>query len=322
MRRLWTRNLLVMLVLLLSGCGIGLHKGVVAPQPATPGPSIGRGHTIKHVIMILMENHNWSSILGSSSAPYINKTLLPMASSAAQYYNPPHLHPSLPNYLWLEAGTNCFSSTGCIRSDGNPDIFPISSTMHLTTLLHHAGISWRAYAENMPVGTCPLTSAHLYAPRHVPFLFFDDVSRNIPYCKSHIRPFTQLSSDLAHNTMADYTFITPNVCDDMHTPCTFPLDTTRQGDTWLSRVVPSILASRWYRAGGAVFITWDEAGNGDGPIGMIVLSPDAKGHNYVSHIHYTHSSTLRTMEEIFGVRPFLGGARDAASLRDLFKRFP
>ena len=34
---------------------------------------------------------------------------------------------------------------------------------------------------------------------------------------------------------------------------------------------------------------------------MIVLSPFAKGNNYAGSIMYDHSSTLRTMEEIFSV---------------------
>src|SRR5450631_1856480 len=58
------------------------------------------------VFVILMENHEWSQIKGSASAPYINNTLLPMGAHAEQYYNPPNLHPSEPNYIWLEAGTN------------------------------------------------------------------------------------------------------------------------------------------------------------------------------------------------------------------------
>src|SRR5207247_4987326 len=61
---------------------------------------------IHTVFLILMENHDWSSIKGSPSAPYINDILLPIASHAEQYYNPPGVHPSEPNYLWLEAGTN------------------------------------------------------------------------------------------------------------------------------------------------------------------------------------------------------------------------
>src|SRR5439155_19087737 len=61
---------------------------------------------IHTVFLILMENHDWSSIKGSPSAPYINDSLLPIASYAEQYYNPPGVHPSEPDYLWLEAGPN------------------------------------------------------------------------------------------------------------------------------------------------------------------------------------------------------------------------
>src|SRR5947209_13104847 len=57
------------------------------------------------VFVIVMENHNWSSIKAIPDGPYINNTLLPMVSSCEQYYNPPGAHPSEPNYLWLEAGT-------------------------------------------------------------------------------------------------------------------------------------------------------------------------------------------------------------------------
>jgi hypothetical protein len=53
-----------------------------------------------------MENHNWSDIKGKPAAPYINHSLLPLASYAEHYFNPPGVHPSEPNYLWLEAGTN------------------------------------------------------------------------------------------------------------------------------------------------------------------------------------------------------------------------
>src|SRR5574340_1525089 len=89
----------------------------------------------KHVFLIVMENHNWSDIKNNASAPYINSTLLPMASYAEQYYNPPGNHPSEPNYLWLEAGTN-FN----IFNDDEPDENHQSTTRHLVTLLDQAGI--------------------------------------------------------------------------------------------------------------------------------------------------------------------------------------
>src|ERR1700688_4492582 len=87
----------------------------------------------------------------------------------------------------------------------------------------------------------------------------------------------------------------------MHDSCSPLKDPIRQGDTWLSNEIPKILGSPAYQNGGAVFIVWDEAENGDGPIGMIVISQFAKGGGYSNTTHYTHGSTLRTLEEIFGV---------------------
>ena len=85
-----------------------------------------------------------------------------------------------------------------------------------------------------------------------------------------------------------------------------------------------ITNSAAYQRGGAIFITWDEGQGGDGPIGMIVLSPNAKGGGYQNTIHYTHSSTLKTIEEIFHVTPLLGDAATSTTndLSDLFASFP
>jgi len=49
---------------------------------------------------------------------------------------------------------------------------------------------------------------------------------------------------------------------------------------------------------------------------------DASQTSGPSTIHYTHSSTLRTIEEIFGVIPMLRDAANATALRDLFVTFP
>src|SRR5690348_13131103 len=104
----------------------------------------GQMSSVKTVFIILMENHNWSQIKGSASAPYINNTLLPMSSYTTQYFNPPGIHPSLPNYLWLEAGTN-FG----IANDSDPSINHQSTTLHLSTQLQTAGISWKSYQEDI-----------------------------------------------------------------------------------------------------------------------------------------------------------------------------
>ena len=77
-------------------------------------------------------------------------------------------------------------------------------------------------------------------------------------------------------------------------------------------------------------ITWDEAElaadciNANCPIGMIVLSPLAKGGGYNNMIPYDHSSTLKTIQEIFQITPLLRHAADpeVRDLSDLFNTFP
>src|SRR5258706_8975212 len=134
----------LLLLLCCTGLMTLLSMPPVHAQEATPTPT-------PTVFLIVMENHNWSQIKGSTSAPYIN-SLLTRGAHAEAYYNPPGLHPSEPNYLWLEAGTN-FGVT----DDNNPSSNHQSSTKHLTTLLGAANISWKAYQEDIVGDVCPLT---------------------------------------------------------------------------------------------------------------------------------------------------------------------
>ncbi len=297
------------LVMLLSG------TSACAAHPTGSPPHI------KTVFLILMENKNWLQIRGNPHAPYINNVLLPMASHAELYFNPPLVHPSLPNYLWLEAGTN-FG----IFNDDPPSVNHQSTTKHLVTLLQKNNIAWKTYQEDISGADCPLVNNGLYAVRHNPFVYFDDVTDNqdpnSANCISHVRPFSELATDLAGNTVAQYNFITPNVCNDMHNSCAPLNDPIQQGDTWLSQNLPTILNSAAYQTGGAVFVTWDEGEFSDGPIGMIVLSPFAKGNGYQNFIRYNHGSTLRTVQEIFGIAPLLRDAAIETDLSDLFRVFP
>ncbi|MBV8910208.1 MAG: hypothetical protein JOZ89_05565 [Gammaproteobacteria bacterium] len=284
--------------------------GTVISKPATLTVSA----SIRTVFIILMENHNWSQIKGNASAPYINGTLLGIGAHAEQYYNPPGNHPSLPNYLWLEAGTN-FG----ILNDNDPSVNRQATTSHLVTLLKNANISWKSYDEGISGTSCPLTNLGLYIVHHDPFVYFEDVTNDespgSAYCIQHVRPFTELATDLQKNQVARYNFITPNVCDDMHS-CS-----VNTGDSWLKKNLPPIMNSPSYQQGGVIFITWDEAASGDGPVGMIVLSPFAKV-GYENSIRYNHGSTLRTIEEIFHVTPILRNAASQTDLRDLFTTFP
>ena len=136
--------------------------------------------------------------------------------------------------------------------------------------------------------------------------------------------------------MAQYNLVTPDQCHDMHTKCAPDNNEIKQGDNWLATWIPKITASQAYKDGGAIFITWDEAESsitgqgslccplGNCPIGMMVLSPDIKSKGYTNSIAYDHSSTLKTIQEIFNVKPLLRGAGAAGTqdLSDLFKSFP
>jgi phosphatidylinositol-3-phosphatase len=276
---------------------------------------------VQTVFVILMENQAWSEIRSGGDAPYLTGTLLPMASSCEAYYNVPGMHPSLPNYLWLEAGTN-FG----IFDDSDPALHHQNTTNHLVTLLDQAGVTWRSYPEDIS-GTCvPLIRTNAYVPRHNPVVYFDDVTgTNDPtyaYGIAHIRPYAELASDLANNSVAAYNFISPNVCHDMHDPCPPLTNQIKQGDTWLANEVPKILNSQAFRNNGALFITWDESYDVDTRIGTLLLSPLARGGGYTNYVYYTHSSMLRTLQEIFHVGPFLGDAANANDLSDLFEQPP
>ena len=268
-----------------------------------------------YVFVIVMENQNWSSIKGNPDAPYINNTLLPTASYCDQYYNPPNLHPSEPNYLWLEAGTN-FN----VSNDGTPALNQQSSNNHLVTQLSIAGISWRrTYQENISGNDVPLTDNYPYLVHHNPFAYFTDITSDTNYAIAHIRPFTELASDITNNNLAHYNFITPNMFNDMHDLDVQGINNpVRQGDNWLEQHLPTILDSPAYRSNGLVLILWDEGQQrSDGPIGCIVLSPFAKGRGYHNSIPYTHSSTLRTLQKIYGQTQFLGEAAISNDLSDL-----
>src|SRR5580658_8282576 len=74
-------------------------------QLATPA-------SVHHVITIVMENEEYSQVIGNPSAPYQN-ALAANYSLLTSYYAVSH--PSLPNYLAMVSGTTYFSSD-CLPS--------------------------------------------------------------------------------------------------------------------------------------------------------------------------------------------------------------
>ena len=156
----------------------------------------------------------------------------------------------------------------------------------------------------------------------------------------HYAPLQQLQTDLNNNTVAQYNLITPDQFNDMHsslnTPftyngVTYAANTDQEavalGDNFLSQIVPTIMASQAYKNNGVIVIWYDESEGGNTTsftLPEIVISPLAKGNAYQSTLTYTHSSDLKSMQELFGVTApgggFLGDANTPGTndLSDLF----
>ena len=187
-----------------------------------------------------------------------------------------------------------------------------------------------------------------YAAKHNPMVFFADTAGGCNATPSNPRrvdyaPLQQLALDLQNDELADYNWITPNQFNDQHTtltngyggPSGTPTkgDPARiaQGDNFLARIVPLIMASKAYKDHGIIVLWWDESEGGDTAdfkLPFIVISKDAHenvhGLPFASQVEHSHSSTLRTMQEIFDVDPhhgypWLGGAVTATDLSDLFR---
>lgn len=310
--------------LALSGCA--LHDSDPAgddPGDAPPGAAITTS-AIQHVFVIAMENHGTSSIYGNTtSAPYINNTLLPMYGRATNFIDKLPSLPSEPHYVWMEAGTNAFSDHTFTNDNDPSSTNSTASTAHLSTQITKAGLSWLSYQEglNSTTGACPIAGSGNYAPKHDPFIFFRDVSGTTPsktnaFCAAHHKALTALATDLTNNTVAAYNFITPNLCHDMHSnSCTGSSDPVKQGDTWLSQNVPAII-SYVNAHQGVLLIVWDEPEGSTGNVPLIVVGPHVKP-NFASTVQYTHGSLVKAVEQIL-VLPTLATVSADNTLTDFF----
>jgi len=283
-------------------------------SPARPAAAAGSG--IRTVFVIMMENTDWSTIKGNTSqAPYINRTLIKNYASADNYRS--GYHPSLPNYVALEAG----DPMGMTNGSYLPTDHSINSTDHLTTYLAKAGISWKYYAENLPGNgtTCNVKDPGApYSEDHNPFVYFNDVRQSSQYCIAHERPYSEFATNLANGTQPRYSFIVPNDYDQGEKLASGSSCKLCQADKWLSREIPKIQATSAYKNNGAILVLWDECSpSHSSPHGLIVVSPFARP-GYHNTTAYTHASTLRSLQEIFGVRPFLRKASTSNDLKALF----
>jgi phosphatidylinositol-3-phosphatase len=260
--------------------------------------------TFSHVFIVVEENRNYSSVIGSSSMPYLN-SLATKYGLATQYYG--NTHPSIGNYFMMTTGqiiTNNDSFTGTVTAD--------NVVRHLLA----AGKTWKSYEEGLPSVGYISPDSGSYVRRHCPLSFFSDVV-NSSVQRRNLVPFSHFATDLANNTLPQYSFITPNICNDAHN-CSL---TT--ADNWLKNRIGPLIASSTFKNGGLLIILFDESGNdntrGGGRIAWVAISPQHSKLGYKSTTVYQHQSTLRLMLQGLGVKTYPGAAANANNMAEFFK---
>ncbi len=310
---------LLLATALATGSAAAAGALTTPPAPAiTHAPGGGHGPCgrvasaphYKHVIWIWMENHSYGTIIGSSQAPFINK-MAAQCGLATNYHN--ISHPSLPNYVAATSGLG-YSALKKFTPDCNP--VPKCSTSARSIFAQEE--SWRAYEESMP-SNCRRTDSGEYAVRHNPPPYYTKLSG----CAKNDVPYPRLATDLAKNRLPAFSFITPNLINDMHD------GTIADGNRWLAKNLPPILRSREYRSGSTVvMITWDEGEGGSSNrcarnttdvgchVATIVISPSTKAGTRSGKL-FNHYSLLGTAEQLLHL-PKLGRAAKFPTMTKAF----
>src|SRR5205823_5750188 len=117
---------------------------------------------------------------------------------------------------------------------------------------------------------------------------------------NNIVPFSQLSSDLSANSLPNFSFIVPNVQNDMHdcpagsSTCTLA-DKAANTDSWLQNNLSALLANSAFQSSGFFAITFDESAddntNGGGHVATVIVGPRVK-QGFTSESAFQHQSLL------------------------------
>jgi phosphatidylinositol-3-phosphatase len=293
-----------LIYLFLAGCAsllfavFAAHVLALSARHARPALPL-----IRHVFLITLENKNYADTFGAqSAAPYLARTLREKGALLTQYYATGHN--SLDNYIAMMSGqastpqtsNDCnsyenFHQTGTAADGqvvGQGCIYP-ASVKTLANQLLAAGLTWKGYMEDMgnnparesatcghpPLNALDLTQeaeapsaavpqADMYATRHNPFVYFHSII-DTPACKNEVINLRELKTDLrSRATTPNFSFITPNVCDDGHdSPCA---DGRPGGlksiNVFLRKWIPLIMNSPAYKKDGLIIINFDEGGHG------------------------------------------------------------
>jgi hypothetical protein len=310
-----------------------------APRAATVAGICGWASapsTYQHVIWIWFENKSLSEVVGSSNAPYITSLARTDCAYGTSWVDNILDTPSLPQYVAATAGANCDSGRlrtstpsgdRCVTNNDAPasacsDV-KCPGTIGIMSIfeqLQNAGKSWRAYAESMPANCSTANPSGSYYVKHNPAPYFSrlrianqfdgntcskqDVSFpttkcNGTSCTVAASP-NRLADDLAKDALSTFSFVTPNICNDMHDTCSGYGSSVANGDDWLAAWMPKITDSPGYQAGTtAVFVMWDEGSFG-GAIPNVVVAPSVTP-GTVTGSTINNIGALRATESMLGL---------------------
>jgi acid phosphatase len=254
-----------------------------------------------------MENKEQGRLIGSRSAPFLNR-IARRGGMATQSFGV--RHPSLPNYIALVSG-----STQGIRHDCTDCT---ANARNIADQLEAAHRTWGAYLEGLPRPCARPSVNGLYAKKLDPFAYDDKIAASPARCRRRV-PLRRLARDIARDRLPDFAFIAPDLCNDTH-DCA-----VRTGDRFLARVVPALLSALGPH--GFLVVTYDEGdsdrgccgGSHGGHIATVVAGPDVRrGARMTQPID--HYGVLASIEDAFGV-PLLGAAADPqhGNLAPLFR---
>jgi phospholipase C len=262
----------------------------------------------QHVFVIMMENTAYKGLIGNASAPWIN-----MAANtnglATDYHGVSH--PSQPNYIAATSG-----ALNGVFDDNDITI----DVPNIVDQIEASGRTWKGYMQSLSLCTTKLDHAcgnQQYERKHNPFVSYKDVQTN-PGRMADVVDFTQFAADLAGGQVPDYSWISPDQCNDMHgragpstDACNFGnvQGLIATGDAFLNTTVTMIRSSSAWTGNSAIFITWDEtdfpfvdvsgccdAVPGGGHVVTLVISHSDQSAR-TSGVAYNHYSMLATIEQ-------------------------
>jgi hypothetical protein len=274
-----------------------------------------------HVIWIVFENQSLGHVIGNRRLPYVNR-LARRCGLATNFFA--EAHPSLPNYIAMTSG-----GTQGVRGDGSG---PLSAD-NIYAQVQRSGRQWRHYAFGMPTdcdhSDSPSSDRSIYTAHHQSAILYRNIAQDCGRWDVGVGDPTKvedrtdtgkgpLARALDRNALPAFATLEPTD-DGGNSNAGGEVDPVK-GDAFLARWIPRLTSSAAYRRGRtAIFITWDEPDDfGQNPprkpIPTIVVAPTVPRGVRVG-TRFDHYSMLRTTEQLLGLRPFLGAASTAASMR-------